>query len=723
METNYKGMKVVKDLPGQVEYNRRKNVEQDQRLSTLSTQVADLLAQEPAGYLPEVFYGLNRGNQTYRFNLDYIFNVPGIEGDIGDSYQVYDSSQTDAYIPAIAVQTATETLKIVIQGDYPVYGETFMVVNMKTGDMAEASIVGGLLLQDASYLGAFDADDYQNKQITVLHDLESNKDNELFCSIDLNSDGDYNWISIGNFTNGADGKCVYSMNIASQTTILGLVKAGDSLVIGQNLTIGDDSYLLGDILTVDTINPLTLTKIGNIRGPQGETGQTGATGQNGADGATPTIVDNYWYINGTSTGVKAVGTDGTNGTDGKSFETQSGLYSVPANEGATGNVDPDGNALLTLPTLPTTGISGKGYVVFDPLTTPLQPYYDLYWANDGDNDWTIIHPFSGINGQDGSNGETPYIGANGHWWTGTTDSGIDATGPQGPAGPDGIETLEGTQSNPVILLTDFANKLPGFYYLKGYIKGGSSDGTLHEIRDGNTNQIENNTKMLVYYSNSTATTAYFITFGANYTSSNFYVGYSAGEITKFMSMSAKASSISSSNKIYMNSIPMPLDKSGSSRYILTTDNTVTFTPTADYHPATKKYVDDAVANAGGGSSLYRHNLYVSGTGSYFGLWCEIINSSSTAIATIGDFTAALYNAGYKEPSNAFNAGECLCNGWYKSGSTFYRLVSIFSSDGTDLIFKYNTSSATASSYSDLYTKSRDSGPVANNLLDVVIQIS
>jgi hypothetical protein len=32
---------------------------------------------------------------------------------------------------------------------------------------------------------------------------------------------------------------------------------------------------------------------------------------------------------------------------------------------------------------------------------------------------------------------------------------------------------------------------------------------------------------------------------------------------------------------------------------LTTNNTVEYTPTGDYHPATKKYVDDAVAaNAG-----------------------------------------------------------------------------------------------------------------------------
>jgi len=42
----------------------------------------------------------------------------------------------------------------------------------------------------------------------------------------------------------------------------------------------------------------------------------------------------------------------------------------------------------------------------------------------------------GINGADGADGETPYIGNNGHWFIGTTDTGIDAQGPQGQAGHD-----------------------------------------------------------------------------------------------------------------------------------------------------------------------------------------------------------------------------------------------------------------------------------------------
>ena len=694
-----------------MEFNRRKNVNQDQRLDTVSSQVAELLAQEPAGYLPEVFYGLTRGNQTYRFNLDYIFNVTGLEGAIGDSYEIYDESQSEAYIPAIAVQTNETTLKVIIQGDYPAYGEELKVVNMKTGDDYSVTLSGGMLLQDASYLGAFDADDYQNKQITVLHDLTSNKDNVLFCSIDLNSDGDYNWISIGSFTNGADGKCVYSMNTSNQTAITNLLKAGDSLVIGENMTISGDSYLLGDVLTVDTINPLTLTKISNIRGPQGETGSTGPSGADGEDGATPTIVDGYWYINGVSTGVKAVGTDGTDGQNGQSFQTQSGLYSVPANQGQTGNVDPDGNALLTLPTLPTTGITGKGYVVFDPLTTPLQPYYDLYWANDGDNDWTIIHPFSGINGQDGTDGETPYIGANGHWWTGTTDSGVSATGPQGPAGPAGIATYEGTSTEPVVLKTILDNMSVGtWFFVKGYYKANSTSTTVYNPAY----------PLLFYYTRyrSNYNEYDIMVFGGQLTGtssinfdSNFYMN------SAFFTTSSNTVTLSISRKY----IELAATLSGTQGTAITTNNTTAFTPTADYHPATKKYVDDAVAGAGGGSSLYRHHLEVIGDNNYFGLWCEIVNTSSAVIQNMAGFTAAVYNAGYREAQGSYAPGELMCRGWKVTSNVAYQLLSISSSNGTAIRFNYMTN-VSNSSYLNTFATSNDTGPVGT-VYDIVTQIS
>lgn len=49
---------------------------------------------------------------------------------------------------------------------------------------------------------------------------------------------------------------------------------------------------------------------------------------------------------------------------------------------------------------------------------------------------------------------------------------------------------------------------------------------------------------------------------------------------------------------------------------LTVTNTEVYTPTADYHPATKKYVDDTVAGAGGGGGVFKVTLTANQTAGY-----------------------------------------------------------------------------------------------------------
>lgn len=48
-----------------------------------------------------------------------------------------------------------------------------------------------------------------------------------------------------------------------------------------------------------------------------------------------------------------------------------------------------------------------------------------------------IDGINGKNGQDGKNGLTPYIGENGNWWLGDTDTGKTAVGIKGDKGDDG----------------------------------------------------------------------------------------------------------------------------------------------------------------------------------------------------------------------------------------------------------------------------------------------
>lgn len=433
--------------------------------------MTQLLTQEPSGFLPRVYYGLVPGENKYKFVKDYIFNVDGLTGDVGDAYGLLSPSEISNYINAIAIQINPTQLQIVIQGDYNADTSDFNLVNQKNGDTQALTLENVLSLQEASFLGSYDAQNNKDKQITVLYDMEFNAENVVFASVDYSGDGVYNWVRVGNYQNGINGKDGITPLLFNDV----YTYAREMLPV-ENISLFEDQFnrvpMVGDVVKVvakTKLEPvrsyIALYKViekGRIAYGRQQwncqrvnagttypwyvetTGQTGATGANGANGISPTIVNGTWHLGDVDTGVKAEGVDGTNGADGKSFAIQSGLFSTMENEGKEGNISPEGELLRPLPTLPSDTISGNGYVVYDPITTPLTPYYDLYWANNGDTEWTIMHPFSGIAGKDGTNGETPYI-QNNQWWIGTTNTGVQATGDTGATGV-GITDVQVTPS-------------------------------------------------------------------------------------------------------------------------------------------------------------------------------------------------------------------------------------------------------------------------------------
>ena len=52
----------------------------------------------------------------------------------------------------------------------------------------------------------------------------------------------------------------------------------------------------------------------------------------------------------------------------------------------------------------------------------------------------------GKDGKDGADGLTPYIGENGNWWIGDTDTGIKAAGENGKDGKDGVDGKDGADA-------------------------------------------------------------------------------------------------------------------------------------------------------------------------------------------------------------------------------------------------------------------------------------
>ena len=73
----------------------------------------------------------------------------------------------------------------------------------------------------------------------------------------------------------------------------------------------------------------------------------------------------------------------------------------------------------------------------------------IQWKYDADSDWqnlialSALQGIKGDKGDPGEDGDTPYIGDNGNWWIGGVDTGIKAEGSDGADGSDGSDGKDG----------------------------------------------------------------------------------------------------------------------------------------------------------------------------------------------------------------------------------------------------------------------------------------
>lgn len=67
----------------------------------------------------------------------------------------------------------------------------------------------------------------------------------------------------------------------------------------------------------------------------------------------------------------------------------------------------------------------------------------LQYRFDADGVWQTIFDFSTVETVKGDPGDTPYIGANGNWFIGDTDTGVKAKGDKGDTGSAGKNGSDG----------------------------------------------------------------------------------------------------------------------------------------------------------------------------------------------------------------------------------------------------------------------------------------
>ena len=173
---------------------------------------------------------------------------------------------------------------------------------------------------------------------------------------------------------------------------------------------------------------------------------TGAAGENGADGIDGKDgVNGNDGINGTNGKDGINGTNGVNGKDGKNIEIQKDdlyirwRYAGGEWQNLVALADISGPA----------GQNGK---------TPEFRVNEamLQWRYVGDEVWLNLYDLSTLKGRDGEagqdgasgkDGNTPFIGENGNWWIGDTDTGVKATGEKGEKGDTGEKGETGASGN------------------------------------------------------------------------------------------------------------------------------------------------------------------------------------------------------------------------------------------------------------------------------------
>ena len=227
-----------------------------------------------------------------------------------------------------------------------------------------------------------------------------------------------------------------------------------------------------------------LVALTELTGAAGENGRDGANGKNGTDGKNG--------INGANgkDGMNGVyGTDGQNGIDGKDgsngADGKNGINGANGKDGMNGVDGTDGQNGID----GKDGVNGKdgvdaknievqrtesyiqwryeggewqNLVAIADITGPAgqngadgsdgkTPEFrvnenTLQWRYTGDEIWLNLYDLSvlkGLDGKDGTDGatgkdgKTPFIGENGNWWIGETDTGVKAAGVDGEKGDKG----------------------------------------------------------------------------------------------------------------------------------------------------------------------------------------------------------------------------------------------------------------------------------------------
>ena len=380
-----------------------------------------------------------------------------------------------------------------------------------------------------------------------------------------------------------------------------LVEVDDRVPILDELITEVDNIDV-DAVKVDDIATITITKKdGTTKTVDIEDGETGPAGKDGADGITPTIGANEnWYIGETDTGKPSRGAAGQAGKDGADGKDGTDGFSPIANVSKSGSTatititDENGTTTASVSD-GTDGQDGQdGTDGFSPIASVTKSGNTATISITDKNGTTTATVSDGTNGQDGQNGVgVPSGGTTGQILAKTSNTDyatewIDA----GSDLPLYLLELNYRLDDYSLEITNSDDKVSASNIINAIYNSNKKYGVLI-LRSNNTwyEKTYIVTQKGVIGTTSGTQNYYFYTCSAKdmKDTSKFYIWK---ELRIYGTWN---NNVFTCSNLYWD-VSNVLDTS----QILYKNNTYSYTPTADYHPATKKYVDD---NAGGVDNL------------------------------------------------------------------------------------------------------------------------
>ena len=226
----------------------------------------------------------------------------------------------------------------------------------------------------------------------------------------------------------------------------------------------------------------------------------------------------------------------------------------------------------------------------------------------------------GADGTDGQDGVTPTIGENGNWFIGDVDTGLPSQGPEGKPGPAGGVTLEEvtaitgdpqkleTESKQLVgAINEVLNNSGGseLPILRIEIASNFSTTTEKSFTDEATilqgekiinEYVARGTRARELLVNSTNSHISFMGYGDMFhtqQTSYYFGGYVKTDNSTYKKYTLGIIGTWSDNKFTCTKV---ITYYGSGGSFLDKWNTSIYTPTGNYNPATKKYVDDLVGD-------------------------------------------------------------------------------------------------------------------------------